>query len=467
MQSFRAIWFGVMAVLVFTSNVEARALPDFTDIVEKNREAVVKINTVIKGKRGQSNGYGRGQEQLPDIFRDFFQNRGQPQQRDRQAMGSGFILSEDGYILTNHHVIDGADEIIVRLVDRREFDAELVGTDARSDLALLKVKSDESLPTVVLGKPREIKVGEWVLAIGSPFGLDYSVSAGIVSAKGRSLPSPDRSGGNYVPFIQTDVAINPGNSGGPLFNMRGEVVGINSQIYTRSGGSIGLSFAIPIEVALNVVEQLKENGAVTRGWLGVVIQDVDRDLAEAYGLDKPRGALISQIDPEGPGASSGLKEGDIILTFNGRDIIVSADLPHVVGLTPAGSKAKAQVLRDGKRKTLTITVGSLEGDSIAGVGVNSGTAAGGRLGLVVDELDEETKEKWSLLGGVTVNQVLADKPGAEAGLRPGDVITLINNRPVSSVERYREIVAELPSGRPVPLRIVRRGRPGFVAIRID
>lgn len=457
-----------LCLLVISTSSQARNLPEFTDIVKENSPAVVKITSIVTAPGRGMGGQQYNDPRIPDIFRELFQQRQRPQQQTPEArpqsMGSGFILSKDGYILTNNHVIDGADEINVRLPDRSEYVATLIGTDVRSDLALLKIESDEDLPTVTLGKPRDVEVGEWVLAIGSPFGLDYSVSAGIVSAKGRSLPSEET--GNYVPFIQTDVAINPGNSGGPLFNLEGEVVGINSQIYTRSGGSIGLSFAIPIEVALNVVEQLKQSGQVIRGWLGVAIQEVDGDLAEAYGLDKPRGALIAQMEKGGPAEESGIEVGDIVLEFNGNKIIESADLPHEVGLTKAGSKVPVLVVRGGEQMTIDVKVGSLEGEGENTVALNGDDQAG-RLGAQVENLTDEQRASMRLIGGVVVNRVFPNGAAAKAGLLGGDVITLINNRPIQNVADFQQVVASLPSGRAVPMRIIRNGRAGFVALRID
>lgn len=288
---------------------QSAALPDFTELVKEQSPAVVNISTVSRAEASGHPGLppGMDPEQLPDIFRHFFRGMPEgPSQRERRSLGSGFIISEDGYVVTNNHVVEGADEIFVRLQDRREFEATLVGRDPRSDLALLQIDA-EDLPTVTLGASKDLEVGEWVLAIGSPFGFDYSVTAGIVSAKERSLP--DRNNENYVPFIQTDVAINPGNSGGPLFDLDGRVVGINSQIYTRSGGFMGLSFAIPIDVAMNVVKQLREDGSVARGWLGVMIQDVSRDLAESFGLPRPAGALVAQVVPDSPPRRRGSSPG--------------------------------------------------------------------------------------------------------------------------------------------------------------
>ncbi len=346
------------------STATAKELPDFTGLVEKYSPAVVNVSTTQKSdRRGDGSG---GNPDMDEFFRRFFGPEGRgPQGPDggggapfgqRRSLGSGFIISAEGYILTNNHVVEDADEIVVRMNDRRELVATLVGADPRSDLALLKVNA-ANLPVVKLGHSNALKPGEWVLAIGSPFGFDYSVTAGIISAIGRSLPTENNE--NYVPFIQTDVAINPGNSGGPLFNLDGEVIGINSQIYTRSGGFMGVSFAIPVDVALDVVEQLKAHGKVSRGWLGVVIQEVNRDLAESFGLDKPSGALVARVIENGPAAKAGLHEGDIILQFNGQHVDLSSDLPHFVGRAHPGSEAQLVIMRAGKRETLNIVVGEL------------------------------------------------------------------------------------------------------------
>jgi serine protease Do len=442
----------------------AAELPDFTAIVEKNSGAVVKILSTQRARAPEGlppDVDPRYYEQLPEIFRHLFEQRGR-QPRERQSMGSGFLISADGYILTNNHVIDGADSVVVRLIDRREFEAKVVGTDERSDLALLKVDAG-GLPVVTFGNPDELEVGEWVVAIGSPFGLDYSVTAGIVSAKGRSLPT--ESGDNYVPFIQTDVAINPGNSGGPLFNLEGEVVGINSQIYTRSGGSIGLSFAIPIAVAVDVVEQLKANGEVVRGWLGVGIQEVDRNLAESFDLDRPMGALISQIEPGGPADKAGVKIGDIVVALNDESINDSADLPHVVGLVKPGTEVTLKLVREGRPMNLRVKVGKLGGGEQASVTADTG--AGGRLGLEAEDLDAQQKSRLRIDGGVVVTAVAPGKAAARAGLRPGDVITQIGNVLVRDVEDLGTIADDLPANTHVPVRLIRRGQAGFVAIRIE
>ena len=465
-RNWMSVWCGLALMLALAGKSWSAALPDFTTIVQKNSGAVVKIMSTQKSPEMEGlppDIDPRALEQMPEIFRHLFQYRGQPQ-RERQSMGSGFLVSADGYILTNHHVVDGADAVTVRLADRREFEARIVGSDKRSDIALLKVEARD-LPVVSFGNTDELEVGEWVVAIGSPFGLDYSVTAGIVSARGRSLPS-DGDTGNYVPFIQTDVAINPGNSGGPLFNLDGEVVGINSQIYTRSGGSIGLSFAIPISVAIDVMEQLKASGHVVRGWLGVGIQDVDRALAESFGLDKPAGALISQVEPGGPAEKAGVRVGDVVIEFDGQPVNESADLPHIVGMVKPGTRSAMKVIREGKKTDLRITVGELESADDEG-SVAQASATGGRIGLVIDDLDQQQKAQLRINGGVVVREVARGKAGDRAGLRPGDVITLIGSESVRDAKRFGEIVAALPSGTHVPVRLLRGGQAGFVAIRIE
>ncbi|MCB1644279.1 MAG: PDZ domain-containing protein, partial [Pseudomonadales bacterium] len=355
-----------------------------------------------------------------------------------------------------------ADEILVALSDRREREATLVGADKLSDLALLKIDADD-LPTVKLGKSEKLEVGEWVVAIGSPFGFEHSVTAGIVSAKGRSLPG--EADGNYVPFIQTDVAINPGNSGGPLFNLNGEVVGINSQIFTRSGGFMGLSFAIPIDVAMEVVQQLKDKGAVSRGWLGVLIQRVDRDLAESFGMDRAAGALITQVFKGSPAEEGGLKEGDIIVEFAGKPIDLSADLPHIVGRTPAETKVDVVVMRDNKKQTLEVTVGLLDNSDLAGPVRESLSPRGNALGLDVRDLTDEEKAGYEISKGVLITRVY-DGPARDAGLERGDVITTINSEWVDSVRQLEAQIENLPRDVAIPVRIVRNGRPEFQVVKI-
>ncbi|WP_433887362.1 DegQ family serine endoprotease [Pseudomonas vranovensis] len=449
---------------------QAEALPDFTTLVEQASPAVVNISTKQKlPDRKYAAGQMPDLEGLPPMFREFFE-RNMPQtprsprgdrQREAQSLGSGFIISSDGYVLTNNHVVADADEIIVRLSDRSELQAKLVGTDPRTDVALLKVEGKD-LPTVKLGDSEKLKVGEWVLAIGSPFGFDHSVTKGIVSAKGRTLPND-----TYVPFIQTDVAINPGNSGGPLFNMNGEVVGINSQIFTRSGGFMGLSFAIPIDVALDVSNQLKKDGKVSRGWLGVVIQEVNKDLAESFGLDKPAGALVAQVLEDGPAAKGGLQVGDVILSMNGQPIVMSADLPHLVGGLKDGAKAKLDIIRNGKRQSLDITIGALpDEDADITTNANGGVErSSNRLGVSVADLSAEQKKSLELKGGVVIKEV-QDGPAALIGLRPGDVISHLNNQAILSAKQFTEIAKELPKNRSVSMRVLRQGRASFITFKL-
>ncbi|MGE7992423.1 DegQ family serine endoprotease [Pseudomonas sp. NPDC089554] len=454
---------------VLTAQAE-EALPDFTTLVEQASPAVVNISTKQKlPDRRIAAGQMPDLEGLPPMFREFFE-RNMPQQprsprgdrqREAQSLGSGFIISSDGYVLTNNHVVDDADEIIVRLSDRSELQAKLVGTDPRTDVALLKVDG-KNLPIVKLGDSQKLKVGEWVLAIGSPFGFDHSVTKGIVSAKGRTLPND-----TYVPFIQTDVAINPGNSGGPLFNMKGEVVGINSQIFTRSGGFMGLSFAIPIDVALDVSNQLKKDGKVSRGWLGVVIQEVNKDLAESFGLDKPAGALVAQVLENGPAAKGGLQVGDVILSLNGQAIVMSADLPHLVGGLKDGDKAKLEIIREGKRQNLDITIGALpDDDADIGTGGQGGAErSSNRLGVSVADLSDEQKKSLELKGGVVIKEV-QDGPAALIGLRPGDVISHLNNQAISNAKQFTEIAKDLPKNRSVSMRVLRQGRASFITFKL-
>lgn len=460
-----------VALLWGQSLLAQASLPDFTDLVEEASPAVVNISTRQKMPERAVAGHPAlpDLEGLPPMFREFFE-RSIPQmphnpggrQREAQSLGSGFIISPDGYIMTNNHVVADADEIIVRLSDRSELEAKLIGADPRSDVALLKVEG-KNLPVVRLGKADDLKVGEWVLAIGSPFGFDHSVTAGIVSAKGRNLPSD-----SYVPFIQTDVAINPGNSGGPLFNLQGEVVGINSQIFTRSGGFMGLSFAIPMEVAMQVADQLKADGKVTRGWLGVVIQEVNKDLAESFGLDKPAGALVAQVLEGGPADKGGLQVGDVILSLNGKPIIMSADLPHLVGGLKPGEKAELNVVRDGSRRKLDVTIGTLpeEGQELAASGpAQGGERSSNRLGVTVVELTAEQKKGLDLKGGVVVKEVLSG-PAAMIGLRPGDVITHLNNQAIDSTATFAAVAQELPKNRSVSMRVLRQGRASFITFKL-
>ncbi len=440
-------------------------LPDFTALVKKEAPAVVNISTVTRRERSQQSQL----DQLPEMFRRFFDEFGGPggpgggpaPRSETESLGSGFIISSDGYVLTNYHVVGEADEIVVRLQDRRELDAELIGSDPQSDLALIKVDASD-LPVVDIGSSDDLQVGEWVLAIGAPFGFDSSVTAGIVSAKGRSLPTD-----NYVPFIQTDVAINPGNSGGPLFNLNGQVVGINSQIVSRSGGYMGLSFAIPIDLAMDVADQLKETGEVSRGWLGVLIQEVDRDLAESFGLDKPMGALVAQVQSGPPAAEAGLQPGDVIIAFNGREIQRSAQLPKWVGALKAGTEAEMTVVRDGDEKTLEVTVGELPDNPQAGMAGQPDQDQGesDKLGLEVRAASAAELARVKADHGVVITGV-QDGPAARAGLSSGDLLVSLNGKPVDSLDAYREIAADLPDEGSVPALVNRDGNARFVAIKL-
>lgn len=445
---------------------QAGELPDFSHIAKDAGPSVVNIATITR------NGGSKGTEQLPfgleespfgDWFRDHFgEGQGEGGGPPSQSLGSGFVLWEDGYVLTNHHVVRDADEIVVRFKDRREQVAKLVGSDERSDLALLKVDRDDLSP-VRIGNSDALEVGNWVVAIGSPFGFEQTVTAGIVSAKGRSLSS-----GQYVPFIQTDVAINQGNSGGPLFNLDGEVVGINSQIYSRTGGYQGISFAIPIDMAISVAEQLRDDGSVARGWLGVVIQEVTRELAMSFGLDRPKGALVSRVLPDGPAAKAGIREGDVILSFDGEEIPRSAALPAAVGATKPGEEVEVTLMRDGKRTTLEVTVGKLNEEAMrSGPGpLPEAPAEPTVLGMRVEPMDDATRKQEDVLdGGVRVAEVQGG-PAASAGIRSGDIILRVAGNAVDSVNRLREVVDRLTPGSSAPFLIQRGGSPLFIAVPI-
>ena len=441
--------------LVGVSNAN---LPDFTDLVEDVAPAVVKINTVGLAETNSTELQLQGQ--MPDIFRELLQQRRRPSAPTR-TMGSGFVISSDGYILTNHHVIDGADKIQVQFSDRREYAAALVGSDRASDLALLKIEAS-GLPSLVFAEPDSTKVGAWVLAIGSPFGLDYSVAAGIVSAIGRSLPTEQDE--NYVPFIQTDVAINRGNSGGPLFNLDGEVVGINSQIFSPTGGSVGLSFSIPVSVATNVVSQLRENGQVERGFLGVSIGDVNKDLAQALGMPRPMGAAIQSVSPNSAADKGGMLAGDVVVSIDGQPIVYSFDLPHKVGLIEPGSKIEVDVYRDGQLKTLEIVVGVLQGESVAEFEQQNATD---RLGLIVVESTSKEVRARGSSGGVAISEVAVGSPADAAGLRDGDVIVQLGYSRITDLQAYTAVVDGLPVNTPVAIRFFRGGQAIFRTIKLN
>lgn len=446
---------GTAAITAAPIQDAAAGLPNFKAIIKRNQASVVNISTTQEIREGDSlQGLPPG---LPPGMEEFFRHfRGMPgpgngpEPREANSLGSGFIISADGQILTNAHVVDGADQIVVKLADNSEKTATVIGLDKASDVAVLKIEA-EGLPVVQMGDSSLLEVGDWVLAIGSPFGLEHTATQGIVSAVGRSLPD-----GNYVPFIQTDVAVNPGNSGGPLFNTRGEVIGINSQIYSRSGGYMGLSFAIPINTATGVARQLAANGRVERGWLGVGIQNVNGDLAKSFGLEKPTGALVGQVDKTGPASKAGIKPGDVILAFNGRQISQSADLPPLVGETKPGTEVALTVWRDQKSREIDLTVAELKPAEDEVVAANDGkNQKPGILNVQVAALTTEQREQAGIeTGGVLVVGVSAG-PAARAGVSTGDIILQVGSQAVGSPQELAGLAGKLPKGQPVPLLIQR------------
>jgi serine protease Do len=435
----------------------AYGLPDFTDLVERTAPAVVSIQVA----RAVPTGRGPMGEGMPPEF-EFFRRFGPPmgpggepdEDPMQQGQGSGFIISADGLVLTNAHVVEGADEVTVVLADRRELKAKVVGLDETTDVAVLRVQA-KGLPTLAVGDAEALKVGEWVLAIGSPFGFDHTVSAGVVSAKTRSLPR-----GGYVPFIQTDVALNPGNSGGPLLNLRGEVVGINSQIYSRSGGYMGLSFAIPIDLAMNIQQQLVADGKVTRGRLGVSVQSVDQALADSFGLDRPRGALVGAVEPGLAADRAGIKAGDIILSINGRTVTDSAMLSRVIAEQKPGKDVKLELLREGKQKQLSVALGAADDAQAVVADAGAGPKSEGRLGVVARALEPAQQEAAGVRSGVMVEA--ASGPAAKAGLRPGDIILAVNSSPVSGPGELANLIAKAPAK--VALLVKREGGEIFVPV---
>ena len=458
------------SMFLYSFGLLAQSLPNFTELASVNSSAVVNISTKQsmqpnqQGLREQFDFPGdSGSVPFDDLFKKFFDERmpNRPDNRS-QSLGSGFIISNDGFILTNHHVVHGADKIEVRLSDKRSFDAKIIGSDRGSDIALIKIDA-KNLPKVKIGKSNSLEVGEWVLAIGSPFGFDHSVTAGIVSAKGRNLPSE-----NYVSFIQTDVAINPGNSGGPLFNMRGEVVGINSQIYSRTGGFMGLSFAIPIELAVNVAQQIKDNGKVSRGYLGVLIQDVNRDLAESFGLEQPNGALVAQVLPNTPASEIGLKVGDIITSFNGVKIYNSGELPPIVGATRVEEKAQLEVLRNGEKKNFSIRIAKLPGEKKASYKKKKSKSKSNiveKLGLTITDMTAVSRKRSGLkTGGALITQV-SSGAGKRSGFRRGDVVKMFDQRVVKDATHLSELLQSSREKKSVAVLILRYDKPIFIAFK--
>lgn len=459
-------------VSLTTISAVAKDLPDFTELAEKQGPAVVNISITqnVQAQNSMSPFGGMPEdEQMQEFFKRFGipgfpgmpgPNNAPPPEYKSQSLGSGFIISADGFILTNAHVVRDADEVIVKLSDKREFKAKIIGADRRTDVALVKIDAT-NLPKVVTGDPEKLKVGAWVAAIGSPFGLENTMTAGIVSAKGRALPQE-----NFVPFIQTDVAINPGNSGGPLFNLAGEVVGINSQIYSRSGGSVGLSFAIPIDVALDIANQLKSTGKITRGWLGIAIQEITKDLADSFGMKNANGALVAGVEKNSPADRGGLEAGDVIVKFDNKPIMTSNDLPRVVGATKPGKIAPVEVLRKGSTKMLNVGVGEMPSDptDVAQASKPTGKPEVNRIGLILRELTPQQKKK--LNGKEALLVVEAQGPVAQAGVRRGDLVLGLNNTEVKNLEQFNKLLDSFAAGKTVALLILRGESTLYVPIKL-
>ncbi|MDR3415337.1 MAG: Do family serine endopeptidase [Nevskia sp.] len=497
-----ALRIGLICTLTLAAGCSSKnkTLPDFADLVEQVSPSVVNISAVSTVPQADDKG-GDDSGQMPDWLKKFLEKHGKdgkgetPGDGDagkggdeapdegsgggqgpssEQSLGSGFILSEDGYILTNQHVVSDAREVTVRLSDHRQLPAVVVGSDERADIALLKIDA-KGLPAVKLADMGKTRVGEWVLAIGSPFGFDYSVTAGIISAKGRNLDTEQ-----YVPFVQTDAAINPGNSGGPLFNLRGEVVGVNSQIYSQTGGFMGVAFAIPIDIAAKVARELKEHGKVTRGWLGVVVQEVDLNLAKSFNLPKPEGALVAKVLPDSPAQQAGLRAGDVIMKYNGAELVSSRSLPPLVGESEPGSTVNLDLLRNGKAVTVRVEVGTLDTQDLPDQDAGEtpppkskvpapDQAPGGDqllLGLIVEDLSAEQRSRAKVVGGGARVASVAAGPGREGGVLGGDVILSLAGQQVDSAARYREVAGRLTPGQTVPMLVQRQGSPLFLAIRV-
>lgn len=457
-------YFAFILLVIFAHPLKAKELPDFTTLVEKYGATVVNVSTSQMAQTSPTLQMIPGSPEsdpFAELFRHFGVPAPLPREQEMHSLGSGFLISADGYILTNAHVIDAADKITVRLTDKREYKAKVIGADKRTDVALIKIDAT-GLPKVNPGDPAGLKVGEWVLAIGSPFGFDSSVTAGIVSGKGRSLQQE-----NFVPFIQTDVAINPGNSGGPLFNMKGEVVGINSQIYSRSGGYMGLSFAIPIDVAMDVANQLRASGKVTRGRVGIVIQEVTRELADYFGLHSSSGALISAVEKGGPAEKAGIQASDVILKFDGKVVRESRDLPRIVAATKPGSKVTVQLWRKGATKEVTLTVAEMADDGRIAHTSQSGPSGEqiARLGLSVVELTEEQKKQLDIENGLLIEDVKS--VNARNDLQRGDIILALGNTPIVSIEQLNSVLKSIPKGRNVALLIRRGDTASYTAIKLD
>lgn len=434
--------------------VAAGSLPELTTLIKQNSAAVVNIS--VEGK--SSKGLGGLPGGLPPELERFFRGLPDMEEHETQASGSGFIVSPDGYVITNAHVVEDAKSIKVGLNDRRELPAEVVGVDKLSDIALLKIKAD-NLPVVQLGDSDRLEVGQWVVAIGAPFGLDHSATQGIVSALSRSLPD-----GTYVPFIQTDVAVNPGNSGGPLFDLGGRVVGVNSQIYSRSGGYMGISFAIPVNVVKNVIDQLKTSGQVSRGWLGVEIQDMDQALASSFNLGQPDGALVASVQPGSPADKAGVQAGDIITGFGSGAVKSASDLPLLVGNTPVGTQVPIKVLRAGSEKSLDVTIAKLEDKDGDSPKLAAAQGESGMLGLAVSTLSASNLKDRKLDNGVLIQEVLTGSAAEKAGLAAGDVIVSINNQAIRTPEELKSVVQAAPADKPLAMLVMQEEHMRFLAV---
>ena len=468
---------GLLPGASFGTTAQAQSAPtrSFADVAQRTMPAVVNISTTQKAERrtqkrqrqfppmpgpGQPNPFGEG-DPFEEFFRRFGPNPNQPPSGQRRRLGSGFIISEDGYIVTNNHVVDEADTITVRLSDDEEYEAKKIGSDDRTDLALIKIEAQQPLPVVPLGQSSTLEVGNWVMAIGNPFGLSQTVTVGIVSAKGRVIGA-----GPYDDFIQTDASINPGNSGGPLLNLQGEVVGVNSAIFSRSGGNVGIGFAIPIDLAKSIVDQLKEKGSVTRGWLGVMIQSVTPELAKSFDLPEAKGALIAEVTPDSPAAKAGLERGDIITSFKESEIVDSRDLPALVAQTPVGNPSAVKVLRGGKEQTFTVILGKLPDQQQAKA--ESGESSEENWGMTVSDLTAEIRQDLKLKDdqqGIVVTAVELGSPANQAGIRRGDIVEEINRKAVASVQDFAKAISEMKEKESLLLLIRRNTFTSFFALR--
>ncbi len=457
----------IFALFLFFNSLNAVNLPDFSEIAEEQGKTVVNISVVNKGQTNQNISLSREEQQLQEFFKRFgipgMPGMPPPGENRRKSpisgTGSGFIIESEGYIITNAHVVFQAETVVVKLADKREFNAEIVGIDRRTDVALLKIKA-KNLPKVTFGNSELIKVGQWVAAIGSPFGLENTMTVGIISAINRALPQE-----NFVPFIQTDVAINPGNSGGPLFDTKGHVIGINSQIYSKTGGSMGLSFAIPIDVAINVAEQLKTNGKVIRGWLGIVIQEITKELSESFGMKNIQGALVAGVEKKSPADSGGLLPGDVIIKFNKNIINKSSDLPRYVGITKPNTTVPVEILRNGKVLTLNIKVGTIPSqEKIANSRLENQPNKFNSIGLVLNNLSAQQKKKIGRRKGLLVKDVQGSS--LAAGIMKGDIILVVNNTPVKSIQSFNNNLRKIPDGKVIAILLYRNGDTLFVPVKV-